>query len=161
MDKRALSLIIFLLLVLAGCGEKPQPTKPQPKPESDPKRQAFQKNIDSTNQEGKDMIEKVKAMKPEVNGQVSAKTLGEIIDDYATNKGTYNIKPIGWAASLKSSKNWKIAYYYQDFQSQYTAAEWEYNPETKKLYPFELNNAPSFWTGVGGAGNSNAPKAGK
>ena len=57
---------------------------------------------------------------------------------------------------LTNLKNWKIAYYYQDYQNQYTAAEWEFNPETKKLYPLEFNNAPTFWTAVGGAGNSTA-----
>lgn len=162
MNKKSLGLIIILLLVLGGCGgEKPQPTAAKPKAEADPKRAAFQKNIDSTNQEGKDMVEKVKAMKPEVNEQISAKSLGEVIDDYATNKGEFNIKPIGWAASKKATNNWKVVYYYQDYQNQYTAAEWEYNPETKKLYPFEYTNAPTFWTGVGGAGNSNTAKTGK
>jgi hypothetical protein len=163
MNKRALRPIIFLLMVIiAGCGDKPQPAASKPKAESDPKRAAFQKSIDSTNQEGKDMIEKVKAMKPEVNEQVSAKPLGEIIDDYATTKGEFNIKPIGWAASKKTSNNfWKIVYYYQDYQNQYTAAEWEYNPETKKLYPFETKYAPVFWTGIGGAGNSNSAQTGK
>ena len=154
MSKKAFSLIMFLLLATA-CGEKTQPAANKPRAESDPKRAKYQKSIDETTPEGKDMIEKVKAMKPEVNEKVSAKPLGEIIDDYATNKGDFNIKPIGWAAAKKSNNNWKIVYYYQDYSNQYTAAEWEYNPETKKLYPFEFNNAPTFWTGVGGAGNSN------
>ena len=157
MTKKTSSLIIFLLL-LVGCTEKPQPASTKPKPENDPKRAAFQKTIDATTQEGKDLIEKVKAMKPEVNEQISAKPLGEIIDDYATNKGDFNIKPIGWAASQKGNKNWKIVYYYQDYSNQYVTAEWEYNPETKKLYPFEFNNAPTFWTSVGGAGNSNSKR---
>jgi hypothetical protein len=137
-----------------GCGDKPQPTATKPKAENDPKRQKFQEAIDKTTQEGKDMIEKIKAMKPLVNEQVSAKPLGEIIDEYATKKGDFNIKPIGWAASPKSNKNWKIVYYYQDYQNQYTAAEWEYNPETKNLYPFEFTNAPTFYTAIGADGKS-------
>ncbi|MBI3651337.1 MAG: DUF3071 domain-containing protein [Acidobacteria bacterium] len=154
MNKKGLCLIIFLLLLI-GCSEKPQPTTTKPKAEGDPKRAKFQRNIDETSAEGKEMIEKVKAMKPEVNEKVSAKTLGEIIEDYATNKGDFNIKPIGWAASKKATNNWKIVYYYQDYSGQYTAAEWEYNPETKKLYPFEFTNAPTFYTDMGAA-NSNS-----
>lgn len=156
MNKKAWCLIVLLLLV--GCAEKPQPTTTKPKVDTDPKRAKFQEAIDKTTPEGKEMIEKIKAMKPLVNEQLSAKPLGEIIDDYATNKGDFNIKPIGWAASLKSNKNWKIVYYYQDYSNQYTAAEWEYNPETKTLYPFEYDYAKTFWTGVGAEGNSNAKK---
>jgi hypothetical protein len=156
MSKKAWCLIILLLMV--GCGEKPQPTASKPKVDADPKRAKFQEAIDKTTPEGKEMVEKVKAMKPLVNEQLSAKPLGEIIEDYATNKGSFNIKPIGWAASEKGNKNWKIVYYYQDYSNQYTAAEWEYNPETKSLYPFEFENAKTFWTGVGADGNSNAKK---
>jgi hypothetical protein len=160
MSKKAWCLIILLLMV--GCGEKPQqPTAAKPKVDADPKRARFQEAIDKTTPEGKDMVEKVKVMKPEVNEKVAAKPLGEIIDDYATNKGEFNIKPLGWTASQKATKNWKVAYYYQDYLGQYNAAEWEYNPETKKLYPFEFTNAPTFWTDIGpaGAANSNAKGA--
>jgi hypothetical protein len=159
MIKKASCLIILLLMVMMiGCGEKPQPAASKPKADADPKRAKFQEAIDKTTPEGKEMVEKVKAMKPEVNEKTAAKPLGEIIDDYAKNKGEFNIKPIGWMASQKSNKNWKIVYYYQDYLNQYNSAEWEYNPETNKLYPFEFTNAPTFYTDIGAAGaaNSNA-----
>jgi hypothetical protein len=163
MNKKGLGLIIILLLVLAGCGgEKAPPSAAKPKTEADPKRAKFQEAIDKTTPEGKEMIEKIKAIKPLVNEKIAAKPLGEIAEDFSTKNGSYNTKPIGWSAAQKAtSKNWKIVYYYQDYTGQYNAAEWEYNVETKQLYPFELVLAPTFYTDIGPAGNSNAPKAGK
>jgi hypothetical protein len=164
MIKKASCLIIFLLMVvMVGCGEKPQPTATKPKADTDPKRAKFQEAIDKTTPEGKDMVEKVKAMKPLVNDKVAAKTLGEITDDFASKNGEYNTKPIGWAASQKgTTKNWKIVYYYQDYQGQYNTAEWEYNPDSKQLYPFEFTNAPTFYTDITAAGatNSNTKNSG-
>lgn len=159
MSKKPASLIIVLLLLgMVGCGEKPKEATTKPVAAADPKRAEIQSKIDKTTPEGKEMIEKVKAMKPEVNEQVSAKTLGEIVDNYTNNMGNLGIKPIGWESSQKkTTNNWKIVFYFQDYNNQYLNAEWEYNPETKKLYPFEFQQAPTFWTGVGGeAGNSNA-----
>lgn len=143
---------------MVGCGEKPQPTATKPKADTDPKRVKFQDAVDKTTPEGKEMIDKIKAMKPLVNEKVAAKSLGEITDDFATKNAEFNTKPMGWAASQKATKNWKIVYYYQDYLGQYNAAEWEYNIETKQLYPFELNLAPTFYTDIGAAGaaNSNA-----
>jgi DUF3071 family protein len=106
---------------------------------------AIQERIDKTTPEGKQMVEKVLAMKPEVNDQPAGKTLGEIVDTYAKTNGEYNIKPIGWEASQKKSGRWKIGFNYQDWQKQFLFAEWEYNPESSKLYPFEFQNAKEFW----------------
>lgn len=152
------TILCFSLLMFAiACGQKPvdqQAAKTQTA--KDPKLAKFEENIAKTTPEGKEFIEKAKVMKPEVNEQVSAKTLGEIVDNFSKNMGDFNIKPIGWEASeKKTTKNWKLVFYYQDYSNQYTAAEWEYNPVTKKLYPFELNYAPTFWTGASGNMNSN------
>ena len=156
MEKKPLSLITFLLVTLMfGCSEKPKEARGKPEVASDPKRAQIQEKIDKTTPEGKAMIEKVKAMKPEVNEQVSALPLGEIVDDYAKNKGSFNIRVLGWEASQKKTNNWKVVLHFQDYNNQYHDAEWEYNPETSKLYPFELEQAPTFWTGVGGSGNAN------
>jgi hypothetical protein len=161
MNKKASCLIILLLTVLMiGCGEKPQPAATKPKADADPKRAKFQEAIDKTTPEGKEMVEKVKAMKPLVNEKVSAKTLGEITDDFSTTKGEFNTKPMGWTASQKgTTKNWKVVYYYQDYLGQYNSAEWEYNPDSKQLYPFEFTNAPTFYTDIGAAGNTNSKGA--
>lgn len=153
---KTISCLIVLVFITA-CGQKPaeqQSAKPQTA--KDPKLVKFEENIAKTTPEGKEFIEKAKVMKPEVNEQISTKTLGELVEDYAKNKGDFNLKPIGWEASeKKTTKNWKLVFYYQDFSNQYQAAEWEYNPTSKKLYPFEYINAPLFYTGVGGDGNSN------
>ena len=147
--------------LLSGCGGGGG--SPQKVPD-DPKLAAIKESISKTTGEGKTVIEKVKGMKPEVNDQVSAKTLTEIIDDYS-NKSGYSLTSIGWEASQKkplpqeSVGRWKVIFHYQDYQKQYSSAEWEYNPTTNKVYPFELKNAPTFWTGIGG--DKDQPKPGK
>jgi hypothetical protein len=146
-------LLVVAAVIMVGCGEKPAPVKPRV--EKDPRVTAAEEKINKTSPEGKAIIEKVQAMKPEVNEQVATKTLKEIADDFAENKGAYNITPIGWEASQKKplpnekAGRWKIIFYYQDYQKQFTTAEWEYNPETNKLYPFEKNNAPGFFSNEG------------
>ena len=132
------------VLLMAGCSASPSPSTKSAAPK-DPKMAAIQDRIDKTSPEGKQMVEKVMAMKPEVNDQPAGKTLSEIIDTYSKTNGEYNIKPIGWEASQKKSGRWKIAFNYQDWQKQFLLAEWEYNPETNKLYPFEFQNAKEFW----------------
>jgi hypothetical protein len=95
-------------------------------------------------------------MKPEVNEQLSTKTLNEMVDEYAKNKGAYNINVIGWAAEQKKllpgekSGRWKVTFSYQDYQKQVLTAEWEFNADTNKLYPFEKDNAPGFFSSEGG-----------
>ena len=161
MIKKAACLIIILLTVLmVGCEDKPQPTT-KPKADADPKRAKFQEAIDKTTPEGKDIIEKIKAMKPLVNEKLAAKTLGEITEDFATKNAEFNTKPMGWGASQKTtSKNWEIVYYYQDYLGAYNAAKWEYNPETKQVYPFEFVLAPTFYTDIGAAGAANSNSKG-
>ena len=111
--------------------------------------------ISKTPQEGLLIIDRIQDMRPEVNEQQSRKKLTEIVRDYAFNKGAYNINVIGWAASQKrilSSETvgrWKNVLYYRDWKKEYHAAEWEYNEETNKLYPFEKENAPGFWSNEG------------
>jgi hypothetical protein len=69
------------------------------------------------------------------------------------NKGDYNIFPIGWFVAQKKTidpiRRWKVVFYYKDYLKNFHEAEWEYNPETKQLYAFELKNAPTFWTELG------------
>jgi len=153
-------IILFAAVVMAlvGCSEKPAPVTA--KANKDPKIAAIEDRIAKTTPEGKQIIAKAQAMKPEVNEQLSTKTLTEIADDYAKNKGAYNISPIGWEASQKKllpgekSGRWKVAFSYQDWQKQVLTAEWEYNADTNKLYPFEKENAVGFFSSEG------APKKG-
>ena len=84
-------------------------------------------------------------MKPQVNERPSRKTLEQSILAYIQKQGNEKIYPVGWSASLKISGNWKINFYFQDFQERYVTAEWEYNKETDQLYPFEFHSAPMFW----------------
>jgi hypothetical protein len=150
--------VLAVLVLLVGCGKKPASVA---RAEKDPKIAAMEDRISKTSAEGKQIIAKVQGMKPEVNEQVSTKTLAEMVDDYAKNKGAYNITQIGWEAVQKKpiagekAGRWKVVYNYQDWQKQLLAAEWEYNSETNKLYPFEKLNAPGFWS------NEGADKKGK
>lgn len=156
-----LGACLLALLLIVGCGgNKPAPTRNKPAANKDPKIAAIEERVAKATPEAKAMIEKVKGMKPIVNDKTSAMTLGEHVDDYSNNKGAYNITPIGWEASEKANKRWKILFHYKTFSDELTIAEWEYNPTDNKLYPFDLKNAPTFWTEVapGGQGNSNASK---
>jgi hypothetical protein len=150
--------VLAVLVLFVGCDKKPASVA---RAEKDPKIAAMEDRISKTSAEGKQIIAKVQGMKPEVNEQVSTKTLAEMVDDYAKNKGAYNITQIGWEAVQKKpiagekAGRWKVVYNYQDWQKQLLAAEWEYNSETNKLYPFEKLNAPGFWS------NEGADKKGK
>jgi hypothetical protein len=149
--KRMIPFLMLLLLVVA-CEKKPAPAA---RTQKDPKIAAIEERIAKTTPEGKAVIEKVLVMKPEVNEQISTKTLQEMVDDYAKNKGAYNITSIGWEAAQKKllpgekAGRWKVVFDYQDWQKQLLAAEWEFNSDTKKLYPFEKDNAPGFWSNEG------------
>jgi hypothetical protein len=156
--KKAIPCLIILFLML-GCGQKPGPIKA--KADKDPKVVAAEEKINKTSPEGKEIIEKVKAMKPEVNEQVSTKTLNEVVENYAKNMGNYNITPIGWEASKKKTERWKVVFYYQDYQKQFLAAEWEYDPQANKIYPFEMENARGFWTNEGAAPSAKDAKSKK
>jgi hypothetical protein len=143
--------LLIIALLMVGCVDKGPPPAAK-RVDKDPKVAAAEEKIGKTTPEGKAIIEKVQAMKPEVNEQPSGKTIKEIADDYANNKGAYNIIVIGWEASQKKpiagqkTGRWKVVFHYQDYQKQQLAAEWEYNPDENKVYPFELVNAPQFWT---------------
>jgi|SRR5262249_37172362 len=148
-----LILSISIAFLAAACNDKAGPTAPSKASadSADPKLAAIKSDMAKTSPEGKAIIEKVKEMKPQVNGQASSKTLAEIIDDWKTNKGDYNISEIGWDATQKAARpgekagRWKVKYYYRPYTKEYLAAEWEYNPQDGSLYPFDLNNAPQFW----------------
>jgi hypothetical protein len=144
--------VVAVLLLLIACDHKPAPVA---KAQKDPKIAAIEERISKTTPEGKEIIEKVKAMKAEVNEQLSTKTLKEMGDHYEKEMGAYNITSIGWEGSQKKllpgakSPRWKVAFSYQDWQKQLLVAEWEYDADTKKVYPFEKDNAPQFWSNEG------------
>ena len=150
--RRMMPVVAVLALLMTACENKPAPAARVAK---DPKVAAIEERISKTTPEGKQIIEKVQTTKPEVNEQLSTKTVQEMVDEYARNKGAYNITPIGWEASAKKllpgSKlpRWKVAFSYQDWQKQVLTAEWEYDPDTKKVYPFEKDNAPQFYSSEG------------
>lgn len=149
---RIMPVVAALVLLVAACDHKPAPVA---KAQKDPKIAAIEERISKTSPEGKEIIEKVQAMKPEVNELLSTKTLREMADHYEKEMGAYNIASIGWEASQKKLlpgaklPRWKVAFSYQDWQKQLLIAEWEYDAETKKLYPFEKDNAPGFWSNEG------------
>jgi hypothetical protein len=144
--------VLAVLLLLAGCEHKPAPVA---KAQKDPKVAAIEDRVAKTTPEGKEIIEKVKAMKPEVNAQMSTKTVGEMVNHYEKEMGAYNITTIGWEAASKKmlpgakTPRWKVAYSYQDWQKQLLTAEWEYDADAQKVYPFEKDNAPQFYSNEG------------
>jgi len=157
-------MIAMVVVGLTGCGDKPAPVAAK-STAKDPKRVAMEERINKTTPEGKQIIEKVKAMKPEVNKQLSTKTIAEMVEVYSKNSDQNNLSPIGWEAAQKkpyekeSVGRWKVAFDYQDWQKQYMTAEWEYNPITNSVYPFELDNAKGFWSNEGA--NTQATKGKK
>ena len=135
---------LALLLLLAGC--KDTPVQTNTKAQKEPKLAAAEESIARTTPEGKKILEKILGMKPEINGQKSTKTLSAIIDDFAKNKGSFNITSVGWDASQKKNGRWKTVFHYQDYNKVLVDAEWEYNPETNNLYPFDKENAKQFFS---------------
>jgi len=144
--------VVAVLLLLAACDHKPAPVA---KAQKDPKIAAIEDRISKTTPEGKEIIEQVKSMKPEVNEQMSTKSIGEMVNHYEKEMGAYNISSIGWEASTKKllpgakTQRWKVAFSYQDYSKQLLTAEWEYDADVKKVYPFEKDNAPQFYSNEG------------
>ena len=107
--------------------------------------------ISKTTPERLAIIEKIQGMKPEINEKQSTKTLIDIVRGYVFDCREYCINPIGWEASEKKPfpgepvSRWKITFHYQDHKREYQEAEWEFNSETDKLYPFEFRNARQFF----------------
>jgi hypothetical protein len=149
---RIMPVVAILALLVSACEHKSAPAARAAK---DPKIAAIEDRIAKNTPEGKDIIEKVKVMKPEVNEQLSTKTLQEMVTHYEKEMGAYNIVPIGWEASQKKllkgaqTARWKVAFSYQDWQKQLLTAEWEYDADAKKVYPFEKDNAPQFYSNEG------------
>jgi hypothetical protein len=102
--------------------------------------------ISMTSPEGLQIIDQIKELKPEVNGQPSVLTLGQAVKDDSRKKDSDGLRQIGWEASQKTNGRWQVVLHYRDNQAQFQKAEWEYDPETNRVYPFELLNAPRFWT---------------
>lgn len=144
-------LFAFISLVLLiGCGgNSTAPKQTATTQTEDPKVTAAKQAIAKTTPEGTAIVGKAQAMKPEINEQLSAKPLSEVVEDFSKNKGGFNITPIGWEAVQKKSNRWKVIFHYLDYQKQYLTAEWELNPETNKLYPFDTKNAAYFWAPAG------------
>ena len=120
--------------------------------QDDERLREFLESISKTTAEGSKVLDHIQGMKPELNESESTRTLIDLVQDYAFNKGAYNLTVIGWAASRKKVLpgemlgRWRILLYYKDWQKECRSAEWEYNPETNKLYPFERENAPMFFS---------------
>ena len=146
-------LFLIATIVVAVCVQ--YVVVPEARSQDDTKRSTILKRISQTSPEGLKIIEKIQAMKPEINGMRSAKTLIEIIQEYAFNVGPYGINPLGWEATEKAESagnslaRWRIVFHYQDYTKQYLEAEWEYDPKAERLFPFDIKNATQFWTNDG------------
>jgi len=154
--KRLLTLSALTALAIAqSCGSEadkpasaPAPTKPKQSRAADQARENagrvkdIQQKCAETTDEGKAIVEKVKAWNPVVNERPSDKPLGEIASEYAS-KGVY---PICWGASQKTNGKWKIVFEHIDIQGAFQTAEWEHDPATGETKPFN-SKAMEFWYG--------------
>jgi hypothetical protein len=133
--KTSVSFAIAMLLFAPSPQERPIQNE-------DARSKAINEEIANTTPEGKEIIERVKRMLPEINSKLSTLPLEKLVEKFEKEK---NVTPVGWAAARKRiSGRWKILFYYQDETKEYKTAEWEYNPDKVLLYPFEFNNAPQF-----------------
>ncbi|HEU4390766.1 MAG TPA: hypothetical protein VFV34_23375 [Blastocatellia bacterium] len=143
-----LTSVLIFVSIISGCGQQPGPAAS--KPAEDPKLKSLKDAVAKMTPEEQAVVEKVKGMKPEFNGMPSGRTLAEEVNDYATQKGAFNISVIGWVASRKSAagreKRWRILLHYQNYTKQFVTAEWEYDPDTNKVYPFDQEQARIFWS---------------
>ena len=119
----------------------------------DPRLKMIKEEIEKTTPEGKEIIERVKQMLPEVNGKLSTLPLEKLVENYVKEQ---NLAPVGWAASklsewvstntLRSDSLWQIRLLYRTEAKEYRSAQWRYDSETRRLYPFN-GNAEQFWSG--------------
>jgi hypothetical protein len=136
----------------SGDSDKSAPSNADSKPkvnratqaakENDGRVRDIQKKCSETTDEGKAVIEKVKAWKPVVNERPSDKSLGEIATEYAS-KGLHSIC---WGASKKTNGKWKIVFSHIDIQGAFQDAEWEHDPASGEFKPFNAK-AMEFWYG--------------
>src|SRR5262245_9386923 len=147
MKKSAMLLtsVLASTLVLAGCDQQQQAGPAKSQAAEDPKVKAVKDSIAKMTTEEAAVVEKVKAMKPEINETPSGRPLSEEISEHAR---VSNITPVGITASRKTAagreKRWKVLFSYQDAKKQFVTAEWEYDTETNKIYPFDQDIARTF-----------------
>jgi hypothetical protein len=142
MIKRLSPLVSILLF--AACQQGPAVKKAAP---SDSRLAPIKEVISKVTPEGKRIIERAKQARPEIDQHISAKTLAEIIEEYSTRRGDYNITEIGWEASQKKNGRWKVVFYYEDYKHEISSAEWEYDADTGRLVAFDMRNSRQFWLG--------------
>jgi hypothetical protein len=144
-----------MLAILTGCGgnaDNPAPSPADSKPKVDRAAEQAKENsgrvkdiqekCGQTTEEGKAVLGKVKAWKPVVNERPSDKTLDEISADYVS-KGLY---AICWSSSQKTNGKWKVVFHHIDIRGSFQDAEWEYDPATGEIKPFNAK-AMEFWYG--------------
>jgi hypothetical protein len=143
----ALAICAFAMVFVPYLQERPVQNE-------DARLKAMNEEIAMTTPEGKDIIERVKRMLPEVNGRVSKLPPEELVEKYVKEK---NVTPVGWSAfkplelvstnMLRSGDRWQIRLFYQMDTKEYRTAEWRYDSETVTLRPFDEGNAAQFWAG--------------
>ena len=147
----ARALLIWLALFTACVNEEtPQQAKPAAfksraadEAKQNPGRlRDMRAKCDETTEAGKQVVEKLKAWTPIVNGNPGDKPLREVAEEYVT-KGIYEIC---WGATEKSNGKWKAWFDYIDIQGAYKSAEWEYDPATGGFSTFNKDSM-TFWTG--------------
>jgi len=132
---------------LAKKGAAPQPAAPAAKTETQPvdkERAKIEARIAKLTDEDKAAIEKVKAAFLTVNGNKSAVSVGEIIEDTMKNP---SVKGVGWEAFKQADGSFRVMYNFRDAQGKYDVAAWVYNPKTGKVDHANKNAMQMSWRG--------------
>jgi hypothetical protein len=138
-------LKVFTLMLLGFQMFYSSGPAPQSNPEPELNLSLIRERIAKTLPEGLQVIEQAKAQRPIIQKYPSAKALGEIVEDCASGRGLFFIRPIGWEAVRSDSARWSISFYFQDEEQRFWQATWGFNTDKNTLYPLELNHATRFW----------------
>jgi|SRR5215216_1551788 len=134
-------LVVLGLNVLSG-GQEPQMSAIA---QEELNAVLIQERIAKTSSEGLAVIESAKRRMPEIQKNLSAKTLGEAVEDCINGQGEFLIYPLGWEALKSDGQRWVVSFYFQDKEQKYLKATWEYDEGRNVLIPAEFTNATKFW----------------
>lgn len=150
LHRRASALVATAILGV-GCGSAPEARAPKPTTSLAQKQakdnagrvRELQARCSEVPPGGAEALARVQAWIPVVNSRPGDKPLRDVATDYV-GKG---IVEVCWGAAQKGTGRWKVWYDYIDIQGAFQTAEWELDPASGDVKPFNAN-AQTFWTGT-------------